>query len=604
MTRRCIPFFVLLLLTQSLLAQKKHSADPFAGLDTSFARVLNQWHVAGFAVAVIQKDSVIYSKGFGYRDYEKKLPVTPHTLFAIGSCTKAFTASLIGLLQKDGQLDIDKPVRDYLPELKFYNQEMNNTITLRDMMCHRTGLPRHDLSWYLFSTSRDSLLRRIQYMEPSATVREKWQYNNLMFMCQGMVAEKLTGQSWENNIKERFFKPLGMDETVFLVKDLQKSTDHALGYNLKKDSLIREMPYHDIYDIGPAGEVYSSVNDLSTWVRTWINGGKFQGKTILPAAYAVDAMTPQVAEGGGLPSRETPDVFFSTYGLGWMQDSYRAHYRVHHSGHIDGFSAEVSFFPTDSIGIVVLANIDGSQVTTAIRDLVIDRLLHLPYKDWSTDKKAAENQATQAVKTLLASHVSDRKPGTHPSHPLVDYTGIYTNPAYGSFEIILKQDSLFALMGTQTWWLKHYHYDAFDPFNVDPRDGIDTTGGGEAGLLFDSNPAGEIASVRMPLEPALPKPIVFTRSPKIKLLSADQLQKYTGEYVIAGVTIKVYTRGDTLLFFVPGQPEYQLANVGPDKFALKALNGYFAQFVFDEKGIVIGLQAIQPNGTFKATRKK
>src|SRR5450432_4714782 len=187
-------------------AQEKNQVSDkrFAGLDTTFTRILSVWKGAGFAVAVVEKNKLVYVKGFGFRNNEEKLPVTPNTLFAIGSCTKSFTASLIGSLAAKGDLDIDKPVRDYLPELKFYNDEMNDRITLRDMMCHRTGLPRHDLSWYLFTTqSRDSLQQRIAYMEPSAGLREKWQYNNFMFMLQGLVVEKITGKSWEDNIREK-----------------------------------------------------------------------------------------------------------------------------------------------------------------------------------------------------------------------------------------------------------------------------------------------------------------------------------------------------------------------------------------------------------------
>ena len=200
-------FFLLALLSMQFAnAQKKSTrpADPLAGIDTLLERILKDRNAAGFAVAVIKKDKIIYAKGFGYRDYEKKIPVTPNTLFAIGSCTKAFTSSLLGLLNKENKLDYDKPAREYLPELQFFNNEMNNGVTVRDMMCHRTGLPRHDFSWYLFnSDSRDSLLQRIRYHEPTAPLRQTWQYNNFMFLAQGMIAEKLSGKSWEKNIKEK-----------------------------------------------------------------------------------------------------------------------------------------------------------------------------------------------------------------------------------------------------------------------------------------------------------------------------------------------------------------------------------------------------------------
>src|SRR5450631_468992 len=141
--RKIFTLLYFIAVTSSFAQKQKTTEDKrFAGLDTAFARVLKDWHAAGFAVAVVEKNKVVYAEGFGYRDYEKKIPVTPNTLFAIGSCTKAFTASLIGMLNKEGKIDLDKPVRNYMPDLKFYNNEMNDHITLRDMMCHRTGLPR------------------------------------------------------------------------------------------------------------------------------------------------------------------------------------------------------------------------------------------------------------------------------------------------------------------------------------------------------------------------------------------------------------------------------------------------------------------------------
>ena len=203
-------FICILLL--NLIAQPP-TDKRLAGLDTFALRALKELNAPGVTIAVVEKSKVVYAGGFGYRDYEKKLPVTENTLFAIGSCTKAFTSSILGMLAKDGKVDLDKPVRDYLPELKFMNEYTNAHATLRDMMSHRTGLPRHDYSWYGSTASRSELLARIQYQEPTAELREKYQYNNFMFMAQGVVIEKLTGKSWETNLKERILQPLGMNNT-------------------------------------------------------------------------------------------------------------------------------------------------------------------------------------------------------------------------------------------------------------------------------------------------------------------------------------------------------------------------------------------------------
>ena len=204
-------YIVLFYLSISLVHAQKPTDKRLAGLDTLIARVLKDWKAPGVTVAVVEKNKVVYTGGFGYRDLDKKLPVTENTLFAIGSCSKAFTSGMIGSLVKDGLVDIDKPVRNYLPELKFYNEHLNDQVTLRDMMSHRTGLPRHDYSWYGSTASRIDLLKRIEFQEPTATLREKWQYNNFMFLGQGVVLEKITGKSWETNIQDRIFKPLGIE---------------------------------------------------------------------------------------------------------------------------------------------------------------------------------------------------------------------------------------------------------------------------------------------------------------------------------------------------------------------------------------------------------
>jgi CubicO group peptidase (beta-lactamase class C family) len=598
--------FTLLLLIAAIAssAQKKSEDKRFAGLDTAFARVLKTWHAAGFAVVVVEKNKVIYANGFGYRDEENKIPVTSNTLFAIGSCTKAFTASLLGMLRQDGKVDYDKPVRNYLPDLKFFNDDMNNKITLRDMMSHRTGLPRHDLSWYLFTTrSRDSLIQRIQYMEPSAGLREKWQYNNFMFLAQGVVVEKISGKSWEDNIREKIFQPLGMSSSVLTISDLMKSNDAAIGYEVKNDSIIKKTDYYHIDAMGPAGSINSSVNDMAKWVITWINGGKFEGKEIIPASHVNEAISSQMIIDGALPGKENPDIYFANYGFGWFLSSYHGHYRVEHGGNIDGFSASTCFFPSDSIGVVVLTNQNASVVPSIVRNIIIDRMLKIKYFDWNTDLKNKADKAKKENKDAERSKIKTEKPITKASHELKDYEGLYSHKAYGTIEVQAQRDSLFAFLGTHTWWLKNLQYDIFEPFEKDPKEGIDTSDKSDA-MQFQMNAGGDIESVDIKLEPTL-KAISFARTPKAKEVSKDSLQKYVGEYLLSGLTIKVYIKNEkTLYLFVPGQPEYELALVDKNKFVIKVLSGYFAQFTVNDKNEVTELLAIQPNGTFKAIRKK
>ncbi|GAB4042308.1 serine hydrolase [Spirosoma litoris] len=599
-------FVSLALLVFPASAQKRKAAptDRFAGLDTTFARVLTDWKAVGFAVAVIEKDKVVYAKGFGYRDLEKKLPVTSNTLFAIGSCTKAFTSSLIGLLQKDGKLEYDEPVTKYLPTLKFFSNDLTNSITVRDIMCHRTGLPRHDASWYFSSTpSGDSLLSRIQYMEPSAPLRQRWQYNNFMFLTQGVLTAKLTGKSWESNVQNRILEPLGMTSTDLSVIDMAKQEDASRGYEVKKDSLIRKMSYYNISGMGPAGSINSSVMDMAKWVSMWINGGKFKGKEILPASYVKEAITSQMVISGALPEKEHPDLYMSNYGFGWFLASYKGHYRVEHGGNIDGFSASTSFFPSDSVGIIVLVNQNGSAVPGIVRNILADRMLHMPAYDWNKDRLAAVKKARVAAKDAEKKAVDTRKKGTKPSHKLTDYAGTYMHEGYGKYVVRLVNDSLFLQTTTQKFWLDHYHYDTFRIFETEG--GIDTTDSSPIRFQFTTNIAGDIDAIAITgLESSINKPLQFNRYTPPKQISASELKKYVGEYELSGVTITTALRGDQTLFVImPGQPEYELTYTGNHTFAIKKLSGYTVQFDTNDKGEIIAMTSIQPNGNFKATRK-
>ncbi len=593
-------FAIFLLFNFASFAQKKKD-NRFAGLDTAFSRVLKEWHAPGFAVAVVEKDKVVYAKGFGYKDFENKVPVTVHTQFAIGSCTKAFTGSILGILRKDGKIDFDSAAINYIPELRFSSGALTTEVTIRDMMSHRTGLPRYDYSWYLWpSTSEDSLLKRVRYMEPTFPLRTRWQYNNWMYFLLGVAGERLTGKSWHENIREYFFKPLGMTESNTTKAEHEKYNDIAYGYGLRNDSMVYKMDFYNIAGMAPAGSINSTVTDMAKWVTTWINGGKFQKTEIIPGSYVTEAESSQMVISGALPQKETPDLYLANYGYGWMLSSYRGHYRVEHGGNIDGFSANTAFFPSDSIGIVVLVNQNASSVPSIVRNILADRMLNLKPKDWQTSSRDAANKAKEAAKKAEKSMSDNRKKGTHPSHPIGDYTGSYSNPAFGSFAINLKKDSLIATAGTKELYLRHYHYDVFEGFLKDEKFGLDTTDGIK--MQFYMNEGGDIVGIKAQMEPSLP-PLDFVKAVEAKELPKDSLQQYTGTYNL-GMDIKILIRNDSSLYMiVPGQPEYLLQYVGNDRFALKGLSGYHVQFVRDDKGNITAAIAQQPNGNFEAKKK-
>jgi CubicO group peptidase (beta-lactamase class C family) len=597
--KQTISFIFALLLFQLTNAQTTDKR--LAGIDTFINRMLKEWHVAGVTVAVVEKNKVIMARGFGYKDYENKIPVTENTLFAIGSCTKAFTSSLLSFPMKDGKLDLDKPVNGYLPELRFIKDEMTNTITARDMMCHRTGLPRHDLAWYSAKTRRDSLLHIIRYFEPSAPLRQMWQYNNFMFLAQGVLAEKLSGKTWEQLIKEQLFTPLGMNASNTSMNDHQKAPDFSLGYR-EEDGKIMRMKFMNIDAMGPAGSINSNAKDMANWVMMWINGGKFNGKEILPASYCNEAMSSQMVINGRLPTKEQPDVYINNYGFGWFLGSYRGHYRVEHGGNIDGFSSNTSFYPIDSIGVFVSVNQNGSPLPNIIRNTIADRLMGLKFRDWHRFQKDAADKAKAAAKDLVKKDSAQQKKGTKPSHSIVDYTGIYKNDGYGAITIYQDKDSLKGTYNGLKFKLNHYHFDYFNfAFAADEAD-IDEENAMKG--LFTINVRGEIETLKLPLESSVDE-IAFKKEMIAIDIKRESLEKLAGEYELSGTTVKVYLRGEkTLMVLVPGQPDYEMVPVKENVFNFKALSGYSVKFEKDDKGNVTSLNFIQPNGTFKATRKK
>jgi CubicO group peptidase (beta-lactamase class C family) len=581
----------------SLIAQPP-TDKRLAGLDTFVAKVLKDWNAAGVTIAVVEKNKVVYTGGFGYRDAEKKLPVTENTQFAIGSCTKAFTASILGILVKEGKVDIDKPVRNYLPELKFQNEYTNDHATLRDMMCHRTGLPRHDLSWYASWATRNELLERIQYMEPTAELREKWQYNNFMFLAQGVAIEKLTSKSWEENMYDRILKPVGMDNTNLSTKDLEKSPDHSSAF-VSTDSTLKTIPYRNIDAMGPAGSVNSCAKDMAKWLITWVNGGKYNGKEIIPSSHVNQAMTIQMAGGGGTPGAESPDVHINGYGLAWGISSYRGHYRVEHGGGIDGFITTTGFFPSDSIGISVSSNQGG--VTSSIRNFIADRMLKLSYRNWNKMQRDAVKKAQEAAKSVVKNDSLSHKFNTKPTHELIDYTGTYSSPGYGSIEITMKNGGLVSKFNAIDIRLDHYQYDQFNAVILDPS----LQGGEPIPFSFHIDERGDISKLTAPFESGV-KDIEFTKQTKAIEVNKSDLKKYEGNYELApGVLAKFYLKGEkTLYAFIEGQPEYELVPVDKNKFNLKILNGYSVQFEENEKREILSVSFVQPNGIFKAPRKK
>ncbi len=560
------------------------AAQKLDGFDEFAKQQLREWKCDGFAIAVVQDGKVILSKGYGLRDVKKNLPVTEKTLFAIGSATKSFTVTSLGVLVDQGKLDWDKPVRDYLPDFRLWDQFATERMTPRDLVTHRSGLPRHDLMWYNSPFSRQEIFDRLRYLEPNKDFRTTFQYQNLMFMTAGYLAGHVAGTTWEQLVRKSIFEPLGMTSSNFSITDSQKTADFSQPYQVVNDIAV-DIPFRNIDAIGPAGSINSNIEDMTKYVMMHLA----KGKGVVSATNEMQMMMPQMAIQAPSPDKELGDL---SYGMGFFVTSYRGHKFVHHGGNIDGFSALVAFLPQDNIGLVILTNQNASPLPAVVAYNVWDRLLSMDPVDWTARiqqqralTKASEQDAKQKGYTT-------QRLGTHPSHELAEYAGEYEHPGYGTIKIEFINSALkidYHGLGGQ---LKHFHYDVFEV----PKDELNPFS--EEKVQFHTSLAGEIDSLGIPFESTL-KDIVFIKQGDRAMMQKTFLERLTGDYQRGPLLAAIALKGDSALTLtLPGQPVYNLVPVHGTKFNIKELNGYSVEFKGND------LIFYQPTGTFTATRKK
>ena len=476
-------------------------AAALAGFDELVSRVMAEWKVPGLAAAVVKDGAVVYAKGFGFRDLEQKLPVTPHTIFGIGSCSKAFTATAVGILVDEGKLEWDKPVRTYLPAFTLSDEIASEHVTPRDLLTHRTGLPRHDHVWIRSTLTRQEMFDNLRTLEFSRDLRQIYQYNNLMVMTAGYLVGAVAGTSWESFVITRILNPLGMTETNFSTDDSQKADDFSQSYTLVKDR-VEKFPFYNADALGPAGSVNSTVLDMARWVNLNLNKGKTAGTpgtALISERRLAQIHSPQVVVPDEL---KYPELSYPMYAMGWRVNTYRGRPFISHGGAIMGFSAMVAFLPRDGIGLVLLNNLEDAPVNSLLAYNVFDRLLGLDPVDWFTRVKddIAKSRAESGKKA--AEKDRDRKPDTSPSHPLEAYPGLYEHPAYGTITVRLENGLLKADYHQRIFEMEHYHYDVFRMKN----EWMDA----EYKVVFALELQGNIHSLAVPFEPSVPA-IVFIR---------------------------------------------------------------------------------------------
>lgn len=508
------PFSTLLLTAFGLAApvegQSRAPAPDLKGLDETVAALMTEYHVPGLGVGIIKDGQVVLAKGYGFRDVEAKAPVTPRTLFAIGSNSKSFTAVLLAMLVDEKKLEWDQPVRTWLPDFQLYDPYATREMTPRDLVSHVSGLPRHDALWYGRSFTREQLYQRLKYLEPSTSFRNTWQYQNLMFMTAGVLIERITGKTWEDQVRTRIFTPLGMTRANTSTNDLPGSDDFSWAYDYRGGQVVK-IPYRNIDPVGPAGSINASIEDMLKYVQFRLSFGTAGGKQLVSAAQDSIMQSPRSVVPGGWTFQGTTEVGPDTYGLAVAVTSYRGSRMIMHGGGIDGFISQMAWLPNEKVGIVVLSNStnsggNGNPVPNALTFHIADRMLGLSKIDWLARAKVQSARGDSIQKARRAQDLKDRVAGTKPSHPLEAYAGRYEHPGYGVIEVRCGTTALEVIMDSHQAPLQHVHYDAFE---VVPQ----TQGAGVLANVrfnFGMDAKGAINTVSARLESSV-KPIEFTR---------------------------------------------------------------------------------------------
>ncbi len=584
-----------------VLSAQARAASPdvskrLKGFDAYMEKILKDWNAPGIGVGIVVGDRLVFAKGYGYRDYEKKLPFTPTTLCPIASNTKLFTAVAAGFLVEEGQLTWDKPVRDAVPSIRFFNDALNNTITLRDMLAHRTGITRHDLIWYKSNFTRKELFERLVYLEPKEQPRELFLYNNMMYAAAGHIILLKSGKPWEDFVSDRVFKPLEMNSTVYTIAEMTQTPDFGVPFTERRDTTeLYKIPYYEeTVGVAPAGAIISNIEDMSHWLIALMNDGKYAGIQALPPSVLGATIEPAIALENTLgETRGFWELINSAYGMARWTASYRGHLLTFHGGDIDGFHSQVSFMPQERIGVIVFVIGDHcASLYNTVSYNVYERLLGLSQTPWSERWLDVRVKSKKAGKEARANAGADRVQGTKPSHPLADYAGDYEHPAYGILNIGLKDDQLqFSFHGIE-FPMSHFHYDRFDT--------PDDERYGKWSVSFSTNPQGGLDRAVMSLDEA---EAVFTRKPQT--IEAGLLQRLAGTYETATggkFSVVLNEEDGNLYVVVPGQPDTKLIYNKGLQFRVKEYSDLVFEFV-DENGRITGLKQRDPSGEYVFQRR-
>ncbi len=456
---------VIILFANCFAVGQNVSSQKIQDLDKYFEKAIADWDVPAMGIAIVTKDSILLSKGYGVKDINTKEPVNENTLFAVASNTKAFTAAALALLVEQNKITWDDKVIEHLPWFQLYDPYVTANMTIRDLLTHRSGLKTFsgDLVWYGTTWSGEEVVRRARYLKPAYDFRTTFGYSNIMYLTAGLVIEKVSGKTWADFLEENFFRPLEMNSTLTSVKQFNESTNLSQPHTTFNSITVR-INYMNWDNIAPAGSIMSSPNDMAKWIQLQLNNGKVGEKVIISAKSLDEMWYPHIMNNVSNFSKQYwPSTHFKGYGFGWSIMDYHGKKVMSHSGGYDGMISYTAFCPEGNIGLVVLTN-KNSSLYLPMMYKILDTYLSNDTTDWNRIFLDREKLYKDYTDKQEQEKIDKRVLNTKPSTDLENYTGTYTSKLYGDAKVSLKNGQLYLefiptplFHGT----LSHWHYDTF-----------------------------------------------------------------------------------------------------------------------------------------------
>lgn len=457
-------------------------------LEAITQNTLRDMGLPAIAVAVVHGDEVVYLKAFGVRDTTKPDRVDPDTVFQLASVSKPITSTVLAALVSDKVIGWDDRVIDHDPGFRLHDDYPTGELRLRDLLCHRSGLPDHCGDWLEdLGYDQAEILHRLRFQPPDSSFRAGYAYTNFGYTEAAVASARAAGMAWPDLAAKKLFQPLGMNATSMRFADYANAPNHA-PLHVKVDG--RWTPKHTRQPDAqaPAGGASASLRDLTRWMRLQVGNGQFEGRQLISAEALATTHQPQM-----LLSFQPDEGRQVSYGLGWnvvIERGGRAFWK-HSGGFSLGMRTEVAFLPAEKLAIAVLSNAGPTGVpegiTESFFDLVLDGKLQ---RDWVAFANRMFDEET--ARELGAQHDYGHPPQDRTAAlPTSAYAGRYANDFFGPIEVVAGDGSLALLLGPKPMRFDLRHWDR-DVFIYQPTG---ESAGGPAGVRFSIGPDGKATQV-------------------------------------------------------------------------------------------------------------